>query len=276
MLYYHLGPSIRHFTKEASMQYKKKQIKHKTFPIWRLVILSLLCTACGSTGTTNQPAANNTNNTVPTHSAQRSTDQQLTNKPIIYVAMGASDAVGVGSTQPGSQGYVPLIGEHLPKGSRTINLGVSGIRLHEAMQKELPVALSVSPKLVTVWLVANDFIGGVPYDSYMQDLDTLLKQLRSGTQAKIVMANLPDLTLLPALSKSSTAKKEQVRGEIQRWNTHIATLANQYNVTQVDLFSHNSQLTAHPEYVSGDGFHPSPAGYTQLANFFWTTINSPQ
>jgi lysophospholipase L1-like esterase len=140
------------------------------------------------------------------------------------------------------------------------------------MQKELPVALAVSPKLITVWLVANDFIGGVSYDNYMQDLDTLLKQLHNGTQAKIVMANLPDLTLLPALSKSSEAKKVQVRSEIQRWNTRIAVLANQYNVTQVDLFSHDSQITAHPEYISGDGFHPSPAGYVQLANFFWTAI----
>ena len=124
--------------------------------------------------------------------------------------------------------------------------------------------------------MANDFIGGVPYNGYMQDLDTLLKQLHDGTQAKIVMANLPDLTLLPALSQSSIAKKAQVRGEIQRWNTRIATLAKQYNVTQVDLFSHNSQLTAHPEYISGDGFHPSPAGYVQLANFFWTAINNRQ
>lgn len=248
---------------------QQKHATHKLSNVCLFVAISLLLLACGSTNTTNPPA---TGNTAPTHSTPSATS--LANKPIVYVAMGASDAVGVGSTQPGSQGYVPLIGDRLPTGSRVINLGVSGIRLHEAMQKELPLALSVSPKLITIWLVANDFIGGVTYDGYMQDLDTLLKQLHTSTQAKIVMANLPDLTLLPALSKSSAAKKVQVRGEIQRWNARIATLANQYNVTQVDLFSQNSQLTAHPEYVSGDGFHPSPAGYTQLAGFFWTAINN--
>lgn len=254
------------------MHYIQRTIKRKVHFLWLLLALALLFAACGGSETPNSPAAK-TGNGVPTHSSEPANNKQLTNGPIVYVAMGASDAVGVGSTQPGSQGYVPLLAGHLPKGSHVVNLGISGIRLHEAMQKELPVALSVGPKLITIWLVANDFVGGVPYDSYMQDLDTLLKQLHNGTQAKLVMANLPDLTLLPALSHSSATKKAQVHGEIQRWNTHIAALANQYGVTQVDLYSHNSQLTAHPEYISGDGFHPSPAGYVQLANFFWAAIN---
>ena len=255
------------------MQHKQKKTTYTSSFLWLLVALSLLFAACGSSGPTNSNAGK-ISKPAPTQSAHASTGQQLASGPVVYVALGASDAVGVGSTQPGSQGYVPLLAGHLPKGSHVVNLGISGIRLHEAIQKELPVALSVGPKLITIWLVANDFIGGVPYDSYMQDLDMLLKQLRNGTQAKIVMANLPDLTLLPALSRSSATKKEQVRGEIQRWNTRIASLANQYGITQVNLYSHNSQITAHPEYVSGDGFHPSAAGYVQLANFFWAAINS--
>ncbi len=254
------------------MYYTQQKIKHKAPFLLVLVALSLLLAACGGSETTNS-SAGKTGNGAPTRGARAANGQPLGNGPIVYVAMGASDAVGVGSTQPGSQGYVPLLAGHLPKGSHVVNLGISGIRLHEAMQKELPVALSVGPKLITIWLVANDFVGGVSYDSYMQDLDSLLKQLHGGTQAKIVMANLPDLTLLPALSHSSAAKKAQVSGEIQRWNTRIAALANQYGVTQVDLYSHKSQLTAHPEYVSGDGFHPSPAGYVQLANYFLTAIN---
>ena len=254
------------------MHYRQQKIQYNTRFLLVLVALSLLLAACGGSEGASS-SAGKTGSGAPTQGVKATNGQQLANGPIVYVAMGASDAVGVGSTQPGSQGYVPLLAGHLPKGSHVVNLGISGIRLHEAMQKELPVALSVGPKLITIWLVANDFVGGVPYDSYMQDLDSLLKQLHSGTQAKIVMANLPDLTLLPALSHSSTTKKAQVSGEIQRWNTRIAALANQYGVVQVDLYSHKSQLTAHPEYVSGDGFHPSPAGYVQLSNYFWTAIN---
>ena len=192
--------------------------------------------------------------------------------PVTYVALGASDAVGVGSNSPGSQGYVPLIATHLPKGSHMINLGISGIHLHAALTEELPLALTTSPNLVTIWLVANDFVAGVTYTDYMHDLKTLLQQLHTGTHARIAMANLPDLTRVPAFANESSTQKSQMLRAIQQWNAGIAQMAKVYGVVLVDLFIHGSELTAHPEYVSFDGFHPSAAGYVQLANYFWQAI----
>jgi len=232
------------------------------------LLLTLFISACSNTSTINNTAAQATH-TPKTPSISR---VHLPTGPITYVALGASDAVGVGSNQPGSQGYVPLIAAHLPKGSHLLNLGISGIHVHEALTQELPLALSTSPDLVTIWLVANDFVGGVSYNDYIHDLNTLLGQLRTNTRATLVMANLPDLTRLPAFSGLSATQKTQALQQIQRWNAGIATLAARYNVTMVDLYSHGSQLTAHPEYISGDGFHPSPAGYVQLANLFWQAI----
>ncbi len=203
---------------------------------------------------------------------QGATVQQIISTPVTYVALGASDAVGVGSSQPGSQGYVPLLGARLQKGSHLIDLGISGILLHEALTQELPLALSTSPKLITIWLVTNDFVGGVTYNEYMHDLNSLLQQLRAGTKARIVMANLPDLTRLPLFKGQSAARKARTLAEIEMWNRTIATIAAQYDITLVDLFSHQSQLTNHPEYISSDGFHPSPAGYVQLSNYFWDAI----
>lgn len=231
-----------------------------TFQILGALLLVLVClcnTACG------------------TASKQSSTQASLTSGPVVYTALGASDAVGVGTTKPDSQGYIPLIAHHLPQGSHLINLGISGIHLHEALQKELPIALSTNPRLVTIWLVANDFVANVSYDSYMHDLTTLLQRLHTETQASIYIANLPDLTLLPLLAHgiaNTPQKKAQLQHDIQRWNAQIATLARKYDANLIDLYQENSQLTSHPEYISGDGFHPSPAGYTQLANSFWIAI----
>src|SRR5215472_12368159 len=56
--------------------------------------------------------------------------------PVIYVALGASDAVGVGATDPNTRGYIPLIIAHLPAHSRALNLGISGILQHDALTKE--------------------------------------------------------------------------------------------------------------------------------------------
>ncbi|GAC1643408.1 MAG: SGNH/GDSL hydrolase family protein [Ktedonobacteraceae bacterium] len=233
-----------------------------------LCLLTFLSVACGASNPTNTLVA-----PTPT-AAQPVTAQQILSMPVTYVALGASDAVGVGSNEPGSQGYVPLLATRLQKGSHLINLGISGIRLHEALTQELPLALNTSPNLVTIWLVANDFVGGVQYDGYMKDLAHLLQQLRASTKARIVMANLPDLTRLPAFSGQSASQKAKTVVEIQRWNAAIATIAARYDVTLVDLFSHQSQLTTHPEYISGDGFHPSPAGYVQLSNYFWDAIKA--
>jgi acyl-CoA thioesterase I len=248
---------------------KHLQQQNMRYTFFLVLAVVFICTACSSGGTVNtqQP-------TVQAHVTQSVSRAQTLTGPVVYVAMGASDAVGVGSTQPGSQGYVPLVAEHLPKGSHMVNLGISGIHLHEAISQELPLAISTEPQLITIWLVVNDFVAGVSYDSYMQDLNALLKQLQANTQAHVVMANLPDITLLPAFASTNADHKSQVKQELQRWNTQIGVIAKSYHVTIVDLFSKESQLTAHPEYISADGFHPSPAGYVQLANYFWSAINT--
>ncbi len=239
-------------------------------PLWLLLLLivTLFSSACATSGVTaSLPAAH------PKAAAtQPPAIVHIPSGPITYAALGASDAVGVGSSQPGAQGYVPLVAAHLPKGSHLLNLGISGERLHNALSEELPIALSTSPELVTVWLVANDFVGGVPYDAYIHDLNVLLGKLHANTHASLVMADLPDLTRLPAFANLTAAQKAQMLVQIARWNAGIAAAAARYGVRLVDLFGNDSQLTAHPEYISGDGFHPSPAGYVQLANIFWVAI----
>lgn len=254
------------------MSLKTASIKFHTLVALSFFCLALILASCGSAsgvlqkqkqaqGDTNSPAQ-----TTPAPST-------FLSRPLVYVALGASDAVGVGSDTPVSQGYVPLLAERLPRGSHALDLGVSGIHLREALTAELPLALSTSPDLITIWLVANDFIGGVAYSEYMQDLAALLSQLHSGTHARIFMANLPDLTRLPAFAGDTADQKAAMLAEIVRWNAGIAQQAARYGVTLVDLFKHGSEITAHPEYISGDGFHPSPAGYARLADVFWQAIN---
>lgn len=244
-----------------------------------LVLLSACASAANTTGSgekagTATPAIQKT----PTISKIQGTPAangpviHLPAGPITYVALGASDAVGMGADQPATQGYVPLLYNKLPAGSHLLNLGVSGIHLHGALTQELPIALSTSPNLITIWLVANDFVGGVTYNDYMTDLNTLLSQLHTQTHAAVVMANLPDLSLLPAFANDTAAQKAQMRQEIMHWNAGIAALANHYDVKLVDLYTQQSVLTSHPDYVSGDGFHPSALGYAQLANLFWQAI----
>jgi lysophospholipase L1-like esterase len=227
----------------------------------------LALTACGPAGTSTLAKLTPTSTVVPS---------------VIYVALGASDAVGVGANDPNMQGYVPLIIARLPPFPRTqaLNLGISGITLHDALTQELPEATAAHPTLMTVWLGANDFRGCVPMDQYGADLETLLGQLQSQTRSHIFVANLPDMSRLPAFQNGAPEagtclqgdSSDQIRVQVVAWNAVIDAVVARHGDVLVNLFT--SQLAAHPEYIAGDGFHPSTAGYAVLANLFWTQIQA--
>lgn len=243
----------------------------RRLPLWFLLgSIAALFIACGGTPGTHRPVSSSAPRATPT----RTHRAVVFNKPITYVALGASDAVGVGSSEPGDQGYVPLIATHLPAGSHELDLGISGIRLHEALSQELPLALHTSPQLITIWLVTNDFIDGVSYQSYSNDLNNLLDQLHRKTSARIVMANLPDLTRLPLFTRETPLQKAHLQQTITQWDQGIAQIATRYEVTLVNLLQDGSEITAHPDYISGDGFHPSARGYIRLADLFWQALQT--
>ena len=197
-----------------------------------------------------------------------------------YVALGASDAVVVGATDPNRTAYVPIIISRLPKDAATLNLGISGETLHQALTDEMPQAISAQPTLVTVWLVGNDFKDCVSLQQYGADLNTLLTQLQQQTHAKVFVANAPDFSALPALRAQvgsgsfcgAPATLASVRSQAQQWNRVIAAAVLAHHDTLVDLF--NSGLSSHPDYISSDGFHPSDQGYLALANLFWSAIRA--
>jgi lysophospholipase L1-like esterase len=180
-------------------------------------------------------------------------------RPLLYVALGASDAVGVGASDPVREGWVPQLYRRLPPGARLLNLGVSGSTLQRALIDQLPVALDAQPDLVTVWLAVNDYLGGVALADYAGDLDTLLARLTESGRARVYLGNLPDLG------------RPSPRGEsVADWNTAIERAAAAHpGVTLVDLSSDYAQLGTLSDLVSEDGFHPNARGYGLLPEAFW-------
>lgn len=191
-------------------------------------------------------------------------------QPVTYVAIGASDTVGVGARDPVREGWVPRLHAQLPAGSTLTNLGISGSLLNQALDQQLPVALAAQPDLVTVWLAVNDLNAGVPLERYTADLDRLLQALRGGG-ATVLIGNVPDVAQLPMYRGLDPSV---VRMEVAAWNSAIATIAARHGATVVDLYSGWRELAEHPEYVSGDGFHPSSAGYARMAEMFLATLES--
>ena len=236
------------------------------------IVLLLAALVAGCAGSAGQP---------PTEShTTRATTTPTVKPPVVYVALGASDAVGVGANDPNTQGYVPRLIARLPKYSSALNLGISGNTLDQALSNELPEALADHPTLITVWLIANDFRACVPLAQYTANLNTLLGTLQTQTTAAVFVANLPDMSLLPALQNGapdagpclSGDAPSQIRTLAMSWNTAIAPVIAAHRDYLVDLF--DSSLASHPEYIYSDGFHPSTQGYAVLADLFWTQIQA--
>ncbi len=232
-------------------------------------LLALLLVGCG--GGANSGS----------HGSSSATTTPTARPSVVYVALGASDAVGVGASDPNRTAYVPILISRLPKGSSALNLGISGETLHSALADELPQAIAQQPTLITVWLVGNDFKDCVPLNQYGADLNTLLTQLQTKTRAKVYVANAPDFSVLPAIQQQAAqsgsfcgvgTSQAAIRALAAQWNTVIDASVASHGDTLVDLF--HSDLTAHPDYIYTDGFHPSDKGYLALANLFWAQITA--
>lgn len=220
-----------------------------------LSFLVLFLASCGSVSANTQKIA-------VQHEAQAR---------VVYLAIGASDTFGLGANDPDQENWAIDLARKLGSNVHLINLGIPGITLHQALNVELPVALDTHPNLITIWLAVNDIGNYIPASSYAQDLETLLHSLQAADpHARIAIANVPDLRLLPYFQQRYD--QTYVYNQVLAYNAIIAAAVSRHHIVLVDLFNKWQTLRDHPEYISSDGFHPSTIGYQQIANLFYQTL----
>ena len=231
--------------------------------ITSLCLLMLILISCGQISEKQNSNIGNSNQ------INQGSSTQFT-----YVAIGASDTFGIGTSDPYMDNWPTDLADKLNQRVHLINLGIPGITLHDALNLELPVALDSRPELVTIWLGVNDIANKVPVGSYSHDLDLMLTHLESNEpSAHILIANIPDLTLLPYFASYN---QQELNTIIEDYNATIAHEAQQHHAILVNLSQQNYNLREHPEYISDDGLHPTDLGYLQIAELFYKTFQQSQ
>ena len=187
-----------------------------------------------------------------------------------YVAIGASDTVGVGAADPRSGSWPARVAARLPAGTDYVNLGVSGSLASQAAREQLPAALGLRPQIVTIWLAVNDLNASVPASDYAAALRSVVAPLVSATAARIFVGDVPDLRSVPAYAG---ADQSALLARISAYNAAIAAVGASFGgrVAVVDLFTGSAPLVS-TITVSADGFHPSDAGYALIADRFAKAI----
>jgi acyl-CoA thioesterase-1 len=197
----------------------------------------------------------------------------------VYVAVGASESVGVGADNPLTESWPQvLFRSAMPIGTVFYDVAAGGATVRDALADQLPRALELAPTVVTVWLNVNDLTAFVPVERYEQDLRTLVHGLRRGGRTRVLLANTPPLDALPAAARLGLPKPA-VADAVARYDDAIARVAAAEGAELVDL--HTAGVTAvadgtYPSLVSGDGFHPSTAGHAAVARAFARVLAAPK
>jgi len=239
----------------------------------RLFFVSLLalvsCTAAPSAIATTTPPATPTPTLFVTTSAPTASPTRGA-AAFRYVAIGASDTVGVGASDPRTGSWPARIAARLPAGTDYVNLGVSGSVASQAARDQVPAAIAGQPQLVTIWLAVNDLNANLSASEYASALRSVVAPLVFGTTARIFIGDVPDLRSVPAYAGTDQAA---LLARIAAYNAAIAALAATFSgrVTVVDLFTGSGPLVS-TITVSADGFHPSDAGYALIADRFAKAI----
>lgn len=216
---------------------------------------------------------NKSGNAVPQErSAAKSTTVMPTTitGAVRYVALGDSTGAGVGAR---NGGYVARIFKNIEavrSGSTLTNLCVSGATSEDVLNRQLERGVAEDPNLVTLGIGINDIGHGLELEEFAENYDAILKRLKEGTRATIVVSNLPDISSAPRIPPTLRSEYQQ---RIIEFNRKLEEIANRHGVVVFDVFGiTHQQLAQHPEYFSADGFHPSDPGYELWAEQMWPTI----
>ena len=160
-----------------------------------------------------------------------------------------------------------------------MNLGVSGATVASALAGQVPRAEALAPDVVTVWLVVNDIAAGVAVDTFVAQLDELVRRLRRGGATRVLVGSCPYLDRLPVYlmwrAVGVLPEPEEANRVVDRYNAAIDRVAAAHHATLVDLRAAGlaaRHAGTEATLIARDGFHPSTAGHRAIAAAFTAAL----
>lgn len=192
--------------------------------------------------------------------------QFITNSnPFIYVAIGDSTVEGIGASHQEKR-YTNIIYSLIKstkKNALLYNLGKSEATTKEVIEIQLKKTILLNPNLVTLSIGANDIGKGKQLSTFKKNL-TLIESIKNETQALIIMNNIPNFSLMPAVPYPL---RFILNFQIKRFNKVIFELTKRFDIILIDVYTQSSIYAKHfPETIATDNFHPSDFGYALWAN----------
>ncbi|MCW2830939.1 MAG: hydrolase family protein [Aeromicrobium sp.] len=176
------------------------------------------------------------------HAWERHNRAAITASGPLWVVLGDSMAQGIGASAY-DRGWVGQLAPSLP-GHRLVNLSVSGGRVSDLLDRQLPAmrAISVDPDVVTVVIGSNDLISR----RLRTDLPTRLAELLRRLPRGAIVASQP-----------------AARPGSLEFNRQLDEAAVRNEITIAEF--RDPRMRSWRGKLSADRFHPNDAGYAGMA-----------
>jgi lysophospholipase L1-like esterase len=180
----------------------------------------------------------------------------------VYVALGDSAAQGIGASAP-QKGYVGLlakaIGRETGRPVRVVNLSVSGAKVQDLLDRQLPQMRNYQPDLITMEIGANDMRG---YES-----------ARFRREFQQVLDGLPaDRTVISTMP--FFGGRIRTEDNAYRASQGITELARTKGFSIAELYVALEKSHDKREWIyASDFFHPNDKGYRIWYEAFWPPVS---
>ncbi len=188
-------------------------------------------------------------------------------RPVRIVALGDSLAFGTGASAPRNafifQAYLRVRAQH--PGSRVDNFAIGGSTAADVLRLQVPRLAHARADVVVVCVGGNDVVHRVTAADFARTYAKLVGRVRAlQPHAAIVCCGVPDVGLSPLFTG---ADHDAVTSLSRANDAAIRAVARRAGVAFVDLYA--TTLREHGavnRFLSEDRFHPSDAGYAELAD----------
>lgn len=188
-------------------------------------------------------------------------------RPVCIVVLGDSLAFGTGASAPRNafifRAYLRVRAQH--PGSRIDNDAIGGSTAADVLRLQAPRLAHARADVVVICVGGNDVVHRVAADSFARTYANLVARVRAlQPHAAIVCCGVPDVGLSPLFTG---ADHDAVTRLSRQNDTAIRAVARRAGAAFVDLYA--TTLRQHGDvnrFLSEDRFHPSDAGYAQLAD----------
>ncbi len=192
-------------------------------------------------------------------------------RPALRVAwLGDSTAAGVGASGP--SGALPVqVAEGLQRPVELAVLAVSGARVADVVDDQLPALAGFEPEVVFVSVGANDTVHFTSLRSFERRYRALVEGLPEG--ARVVLLGVPDMGSIPRLAQPLRAVAGW-RG--RQLDEVVREVAAATGAAYVDIAGATGPaFRAEPDrFYAGDDYHPSDEGYRRWAEAVLDTVDS--